>query len=906
MTSSNGLQPNPEHSEHEALITQAFRDLQRRAAAVPVNAGPHRADSTRHAGFPGPDRRLIPALVAAVLAVIAGFSIWRLLPSDTVETDTTDIATEDGQSDLGDPDQATGTSEEGDAESIRTVTGAPEEIYVLTETEAGTKGEFPSVLNTDTLLPAEAVDAVFDGVGGAVYVTENEVWAQNPSGERRRLTASSQQPRLVAARSVNDRPAVLVLVDQTLVGYRPDGSPVELDLNRFDAPVRRVAIFDSTVAAIVGDAESPDEADIEVRVDVWSLDDDSIITAVDTVPVATEDAPRELALGENGLVVVTNTEARLIDLSDGGAFDSIPLPVPYEEARGLGGREMTVDVSGDRLLLAMGEAALTIDLADGSQSVVPGVDGWVRAAHWVDSAPFGQPAPGDTADVEAGDRLRVDTEAVRADTDDPFLNVRAEADGGADLVAKLPPTYRGLRATGDQEATDDGADWIEVQLLHPVSYSGPDPEGENPTGWVNAAYTVALSEGIGVGLDEVPGCVPAADGDPSTGTLTGTAYVYGLESRFLSDDCLRVVLTFASGSTPFFWTEVPAGTGPASAIPRVLVTSSGGTGLTVDLGDVASAWPAATATDDGVYVTRDADGTLDLISSLPVRSVEATPLPDIGVVVIDLEVTGSAPTADRLVVLTDDPLVGAGSVTVSGLARPFEASLGVSIVDEQDREVEAVYSGSASLGTVRASEYGVQTNDWTEAWGRFSVTAEDLAPGDYVMLLDGEGGIDNPTPTRVPFTITDGPAGGTDDELPSSGEQAVAQALVQFARGGNLDPVPLADEVTLGLGLVTTKVVGAQELADRATWVIDQDVFAGYGGPFDLLEPVANGPVGFSRGPIDHCAAPPLEWPEEWASLSQISIEPVGIDSCIGWYGLSLFLNTDGEIEAVVLDLWEP
>ncbi len=901
---NNGAGHESGHSD--ARITEAFRDLQRRAAFVPVDAGPHRVGepgAVGGRGGRGPDRRLIPALAFAVLAVVAGFSAWRLWPSDIIETDTVDIADDADQSENGESDGQSAATGDGETEAIVSVTGAPEQVYVLTETGTGTEGRFASVLNTESRLPAEAVDAVFDGVGGAFYVTDTEVWLQNPGGERRRLATADEQPRLVAARMVNDRAAVLVLVDQTLVGYRADGSTVELGLDRFDGPVRRVTMLGSTVAAIVGDAESPTGADSEVRIEVWSIDDDEFETMAEPMPVDADAAPRDLALTDAGLVVVTGTELR-VPSPDGGV-DSFPLPIPYDEAEGLGGRGMTVDASGGRVLLAFGEAALTIDLATGRREVVPGVEGWVRAAHWADPAPFGRPAPADGAQAAAGDRLRVDTEAVRADTADPFLNVRAGADADAQLVAKLPPTYRGLRATGEREATDDGADWIEVELLHPVAYSGPDPDGDNPTGWVNAAYAAVLADGIGVGLDEVPGCFPTDDAGAPIGGLAGAGYVYGLESGFLSDDCLRVVLTFAPGSSPYLWTEVPTGTGPASALPGMVVTSSGGTGVTVDLGNVSSAWPGATDTDDGVYVARADDGTLDLVSPLPVRSVVTTPLRDLGVVVIDLELTGPAPTADRFVVLTDDPLIGTGSVTVSGLARPFEAMLGVSIVGTAGEPVEAVYSGSSFLGTVRAADYGVETSDWTEAWGRFSVRADGLDPGDYVMLLDGEGGVEDPTPTRVPFTITDGPSDDVAAGLPSSREQAVLWSLVRFARGGELEQVPLADEVTLGLGLATTKTLAADELADREAWIIDEEVFAGYSGPFDLLEPAADGRVRYSRGPIDHCAGPPLNWPERWASLTQLNIEPIS-DSCLQWYGLSLFLNDGGEIEAVVLDLWEP
>ncbi len=513
------------------------------------------------------------------------------------------------------------------------------------------------------------------------------------------------------------------------------------------------------------------------------------------------------------------------------------------------------------------------------------------------------PAPG-----EPGARYRVDTAKVAADSSDPFLNVRLDAGAQFDILAKLPPNYRGVVATGEATTTDDGATWLQVQLIDPVRVNLGEPlHGGLPTGWVNAAFLVPLRDGIAVGTDEVPACAFPPEERRTFGGLSAAGYVYGLESGFVGGgtDCLRVVVTLAAGSNPFLWDQVPAGTGPASAIPDAFVSSSGGTGVSVELGDnITSVWTGATETDDDVYIARSSDGTVDLISPVPVSRVGVTPLADSGIVVIDMEIAGDAPLTGRFVALTDDPVVGSGTVTVTGLARPFEANLGVSIIDDGGQPVAALYSGSAGLGTLRGTEYGVQTNDWTEAWGRFAVTAADLQPGDYTMLLDGEGGVDTPTRTAVPFTITDGPDSSTSE--PGADDQAAAQALVQFAQGGLLTDVNLASEVTLSLGVDHQETFTGAELADRDNWVIDVDDFEGFAGPFDVLDRLADGQVSFSTGSIPHCAGPPVDWPTEWDALSQVNIEPVGATSCIEWYAVSLFRNNDGQVEVIVLDLFGP
>ncbi len=506
---------------------------------------------------------------------------------------------------------------------------------------------------------------------------------------------------------------------------------------------------------------------------------------------------------------------------------------------------------------------------------------------------------------EAGARYRVDTTKVEADTSDPFLNVRRAPDAGADLLAKLPPNYRGIRLTGETTTTDDGGTWFQVQLLDPVEVNLGEPlHGGQPTGWVNAAFLIPLTDGIAVGTDEVPACV--FEGDIGTsGRLSSTSYVSALESARLGDNCLRVVVTLTPGSNPFAWDEVPSGTGPATTLPAAYVSSSGGNGVTFELGEnVASAWPNATETDDGVYIARSNDGSVDLVVPTPVSRAGFTPMPQSGILVIDMEIAGEAPTTGRFVALTDDPAVGAGTVTVTGLARPFEANLGVSIVDDDGRPVAALYSGSAALGTLRGTEYAVQTNDWTEAWGRFAVTAADLQPGSYRMLLDGEGGVDTPSRTTVAFTVTDGPIDSGAE--PNTDDQSAAQALVRFAQGGAFTDLDLADEVTLSLGVTHQDTFSRAELADRANWVIDVDEFEGFSGPFEPLELLVDGQVEFSTGPIPHCAGPPVDWPTEWDALSQVNIEPVGIDSCIQWYGISLFRNNTGEVEVIVLDLFGP
>ncbi len=59
-------------------------------------------------------------------------------------------------------------------------------------------------------------------------------------------------------------------------------------------------------------------------------------------------------------------------------------------------------------------------------------------------------------------------------------------------------------------------------------------------------------------------------------------------------------------------------------------------------------------------------------------------------------------------------------------------------------------------------------------------------------------------------------------------------------------------------------------------------------------------------GPHDHCAGQPLVLPDSLVGLRQLSMQPTGIDSCIAWFAVDVFVNDAGEIQAVMLDLFGP
>ncbi len=501
-------------------------------------------------------------------------------------------------------------------------------------------------------------------------------------------------------------------------------------------------------------------------------------------------------------------------------------------------------------------------------------------------------------------RYRVDTEKVLADTSDPYLNLRYDPSADSPIVAKLPPTYTGLVRAGEITAGPDGGEWMRVSLKDPVQILNTETtEDAVVYGWVNTAFVEPLPEGLPVTLAEIPACTGETTGITEPAGSRPPENVYALESGLVAEDCLRIVLTFGTGPASFDWLSTAAEAGPANYLPTIQELQSRQP-YTLDLRDIAAVNPTATDTPDGVYIVRTADLTVQMWAPLPVTESTVWGLNERGIVVVDLRLdTEATPPAGALVTLTRPPLISNGSISVTGITRAFEANLGVVIEDENGNPVEALYSGSTFLGTIRSEGYAIQTIDWTEAWAPFAVQAEGLEPGDYTLVLDAQGGADDPVTLDIPFTIT---TPGDPADPPGARANQTAIGMVGFGQGGM---APRFDEtVDIRLGDTKTVTRSGADLANRVGWVIETDFFAGYSGPFDILAIIADPPfVRVTEGVQPRCAGAAIDY---WSGVTlagpPINLEPVGIDSCLQWYRVSLVLTPDDAISEVVLDLWEP
>jgi hypothetical protein len=174
--------------------------------------------------------------------------------------------------------------------------------------------------------------------------------------------------------------------------------------------------------------------------------------------------------------------------------------------------------------------------------------------------------------------------------------------------------------------------------------------------------------------------------------------------------------------------------------------------------------------------------------------------------------------------------------------------------------------------------------------------------------------VGTPTPTATvnagATSLPPQPSTAAPRETPTPADESVVRALTAFARApgaGTLAAVPFADRVRLGLSdrLMTERA--SVDLVRPDAWVLQQVAFRGGVGPYSALDLLAkSGSTIISVGPHPHCASPPVPPPADLVGSRRVSVQPTGIDTCLLWWTVDLFVSPAGQIEAVTLDLWDP
>ena len=142
-------------------------------------------------------------------------------------------------------------------------------------------------------------------------------------------------------------------------------------------------------------------------------------------------------------------------------------------------------------------------------------------------------------------------------------------------------------------------------------------------------------------------------------------------------------------------------------------------------------------------------------------------------------------------------------------------------------------------------------------------------------------------------------------------ERQLLKDLYRFAKSPTSDSaaeVPFSPVVALGLGDEVIKQLPRSRLVDARSWRLDVEYFRAYVGPFSALDPLAdsNGSYRLSIGPHPSCVGPPVPAPRQLAGLRQISAQPRSTSSCLEWWSVDVFVDEDGVVRGVTLDLYEP
>ena len=150
-----------------------------------------------------------------------------------------------------------------------------------------------------------------------------------------------------------------------------------------------------------------------------------------------------------------------------------------------------------------------------------------------------------------------------------------------------------------------------------------------------------------------------------------------------------------------------------------------------------------------------------------------------------------------------------------------------------------------------------------------------------------------------------------DEPQSSMSTRNTAESLTAFARSPSektWEVVPFAETVWLGLADDLMLERSAKELRDPKNWRLALSMFRGRSATSSALELIAGerGPLRKSAGRHPHCASPPVPPPPSVAQLRRIWVQPAAPSGCLAWWTVDAFVNYEGEIEAVTIDLWEP
>ena len=139
---------------------------------------------------------------------------------------------------------------------------------------------------------------------------------------------------------------------------------------------------------------------------------------------------------------------------------------------------------------------------------------------------------------------------------------------------------------------------------------------------------------------------------------------------------------------------------------------------------------------------------------------------------------------------------------------------------------------------------------------------------------------------------------------------ALVRDLNTFARDRSAESFALlrfGDDVGIGLGERIVVTRPAAELSAPSAWEIAPIVpFRARVGPFSALDLLKADLTTITIGPHPHCASAPVPAPAGLATHRRVSVQPAGMDTCVLWWTVDLFVNSSGRVDAVTIDFWDP
>ena len=260
---------------------------------------------------------------------------------------------------------------------------------------------------------------------------------------------------------------------------------------------------------------------------------------------------------------------------------------------------------------------------------------------------------------------------------------------------------------------------------------------------------------------------------------------------------------------------------------------------------------------------------------------------------------------DGQAIYVDSPLIGSvvGSpITISGVANVIDGNLEVEV---------ATPGGDVVTGGSMTASCG------SGCWGEFSAelpyVLDTQSPGFVTVYVRSTGDGSRQDLISIPVTLEVAEwAGPPQETAVPAGEQeaaliAMLEAFATVPRADNFAALPLAAEVSLGLGPELIRTMDSAELVDPAAWVMDIDLFRARSGTASALDLLAEDrPRRVVTGDHLHCASPPVQPPAGLEDLTRISTQPTDATSCLEWFSIDVFVNDAGEIVAITLDLYEP